>query len=135
MCHYMFARFRQTPHRLQISLVETRRADGKVLQQHVAALGSVPTPPSINDRMAFWAALHERLARLSNRISTDDQHKVMAAIHARVPMVMPDEQRRLQRDNAANDLSLFSGLHDLTEATLRWQQGARRRLGAEDCRS
>jgi hypothetical protein len=114
----MFARFRQTPNRLQVSLVEASRFDGKVRQQHVAALGSILAPPSINDRMTFWAALHQRLARLSNRISTDDQHKVMAAIHARVPVVISDEQRRLQRDNAEHDLTVFSGMHDMTAATL-----------------
>jgi hypothetical protein len=42
LCHYaMFVRFRQTAQRLQASLVETRRIDGKVRHEHIAGLGSV----------------------------------------------------------------------------------------------
>jgi hypothetical protein len=37
----MFVRFRQTPRRLQASLVETRRSNGKVRHEHIASLGSV----------------------------------------------------------------------------------------------
>ena len=37
----MFVRFRQTAYRLQVSLVETRRAEGKVKHEHVASLGSI----------------------------------------------------------------------------------------------
>jgi hypothetical protein len=114
----MFVRFRSTPNRLQVSLVETRRVDGKVRHQHVASIGSVPEPSSISDRLEFWAALHERLTRLSNRISAEDHHKLMAAIHERIPMAMTDEQRRLQRDNAEHDIALPSGLHDMNAASL-----------------
>jgi hypothetical protein len=41
----MFVRFRQGSHRLQVSLVETRRVTGsktrQVKQEHVAGLGSI----------------------------------------------------------------------------------------------
>jgi len=73
--------------------------------------------------MAFWASLHQRLARLSNRISTDDHHKALAAIHERVPMVMADEQRALQRENAEHDLNLWSSLHGFNEGTLADHKG------------
>jgi hypothetical protein len=43
----MFVRFRQTDYRLQVSLVETRRLDGKVRHEHIAGLGSVECPPSV----------------------------------------------------------------------------------------
>jgi hypothetical protein len=46
----MFTRFRQAGHRLQVSLVETRRADGRVRHEHVASLGSIRDPA--NDRRA-----------------------------------------------------------------------------------
>jgi hypothetical protein len=42
----MFVRFRQTKHRLQVSLVGTRRDGGKVRQEHIAQLGSVEIPPT-----------------------------------------------------------------------------------------
>jgi len=65
-CTVMFVRFRPTKTRVQASLVETRRVDGKVPHEHIASLDSVLAPPSIADRVAFWKSLHERLARLSN---------------------------------------------------------------------
>jgi hypothetical protein len=34
----MFIRFRETPHRLQLSLVETRWVDGKVRHEHFPSL-------------------------------------------------------------------------------------------------
>jgi hypothetical protein len=114
----MFARFRQTPNRLQVSLIETSRVDGKVKHQHVASLGSIAVPWETSDRITFWLALHQRLALLSNRIGADDLHKLMAAIHDRLPMAMTDEQRRLQRDNAEQDLSVCASLHGINESSL-----------------
>jgi hypothetical protein len=66
----MFVRFRQTEHRLQVSLAETCRVDGKVRHEHIASLGSIARSPSVADRMAFWSRLHERLAKLSNFSAT-----------------------------------------------------------------
>jgi hypothetical protein len=114
----MFARLRQTPNRLQVSLVEGRRVDGKVRHRHVAMLGSIPGPWEIADRITFWLELHQRLGRLSNQISAADLHKVMVAIHERIPMAMSDEQRRLQRENAEHDLAVSSSLHAINEGTL-----------------
>jgi hypothetical protein len=45
----------------------------------------------VSARQLFWANLWDRLATLSNRIGADDQTKIRNAIHARIPMVMPDE--------------------------------------------
>jgi hypothetical protein len=78
----MFARFRQSSRRLQVSLVETRRLDAKVRHEHVASLGSIGVPPSVADRVAFWSQLHQRLARLSNRVDADTQSKILGAVHA-----------------------------------------------------
>jgi hypothetical protein len=97
----VFVRFRYTGNRLQVSLVETHRVDGKVRHEHVASLGSVPLPPSIADRVAFWSRLHERLAKLSNRLGPDLHGKVLGDVHAKVPMPTADEQRTLQLDNQA----------------------------------
>jgi len=64
----MFVRYRQTETRLQVSLVETRRVSGRVRHEHVASFGSVEVPPSVEDRIAFWQRLHERVAKLANRM-------------------------------------------------------------------
>jgi hypothetical protein len=58
-----------------VSLVETRRVDGKVRQEHIAGLGSIEVPPSVADRITFWQRLHERFAKLSNRVDAATQTK------------------------------------------------------------
>jgi hypothetical protein len=78
----MFARFRQTKTSLQVSIIETRRRK----HEHVASLGAVKQPLSVEDRIAFWKRVHERLARLGNRLDAAAQAKVLAAVHLRVPM-------------------------------------------------
>jgi hypothetical protein len=89
----MFVHFRETPYGLAMSLVDTRRENGRVRHEHVASLGSIETPPSIAALIEFWRGLHERLAQLSNRLDAEMRTKVIDAVHARVPMVTPDEQR------------------------------------------
>ena len=89
----MIARFRQTAAGLQCSLVETRRIDGKVRHEIVASLGSVPASPSVADRIAFWRRIYETLSELANRIDAETQGKIISAVHSRIPIVTPDEQR------------------------------------------
>ena len=92
----MLARFRQTATGLQCSLVETRRVDGKVLHELVANLGSVPKSPSVADRIAFWRRVYETLAELANRIDAETQGRIISAVHSRIPLVTPNEQRALR---------------------------------------
>src|SRR4029079_3008094 len=99
----MFIRFRQTKTKLQVGLSETRRIDGKVRQKHIAQLGSVALNATIADRIKFWQRLNDRWARLSNRIDAAAYAKFLGDVHARVPMVTPDEQHKLQRENAEAD--------------------------------
>src|SRR6516165_7986032 len=113
----MFVRFRQSGRRLQASLVETRRLDGKVRHEHVASLGSTVIAPSVSDRIAFWQNLHERLARLANRIDAGTQAKILGAVRDRIPMVTMEEIRALQLENAEADERFWSGLQDLHEST------------------
>jgi hypothetical protein len=119
----MFVRFRQAGHRLQASLIETRRIDGKVRHEHVASLGSVILPPSVADRITFWQRLHERLGKLSNRVNADTQAKVLGLVHARIPMVTADEQRALQIENAEADVQFWSGIRDMNTATAEDHKG------------
>jgi hypothetical protein len=99
----MFVHFRETPYGLAMSLVETRRENGKVHHEHVARLSSIETPLSVAARVEFWRELHERLVQLSSRLDAEMRAKVMGAVHVRVPMVTPDEQRALQLENAKGD--------------------------------
>jgi hypothetical protein len=118
----MFVRFRQAIRRLQCSVIETRRADGKVLHEHVASLGAVPLEASVADRIAFWRALFERVDRLSNRVDADTRLKVFEAIGARIPMPTADEQRQLQRENAEADERVWSSLQDMNASTAAEQR-------------
>jgi hypothetical protein len=119
----MFVRFRQTRNRLQASLIETRRVAGKVRHDHIASFGAVDVPPSIRERLAFWASLPERLDRLANRIDDDAVGKIYAAIHGRIPMVTPDEQRSLQEENAKADERFWSGLRDMHAENVEGHEG------------
>jgi hypothetical protein len=49
-----------------------------VSAKNIAAFGSVRLPLTIDGREAFWCALHETAGRLGNRLSADEQAKVMA---------------------------------------------------------
>jgi hypothetical protein len=109
----MFVRFRQTPYRLQLSIVETRRANGKVRHEHVASLGSVPQPLTVAKRVTFWAGLHERLGRLSNRLDAAARAKLMDEVHARVPMVTADERQAMQLEAARTNAKQQAALRDV----------------------
>jgi hypothetical protein len=116
-------RFRQAKYRLQAGLVETRRVNGKVRHEHVASLGSIEIPQAIPVRLTFWQQLHERLARLANRLTGEARGKVLAAVHARIPMVTPDEQRTLQLENAKAAAAFWEGLHGAQTATVEGHKG------------
>jgi hypothetical protein len=93
----MFVRFRSSPRRLQLSLVETRRVAGKVRHEHVASLGAIATPLTVAGRVEYWQALHQRLA---NRLDSETQAKILGAVHARVPMPTVDEIHVLNLEQA-----------------------------------
>jgi hypothetical protein len=114
----MFVRFRQGTKKLALSLVETRRLSGKVVHEHIATLGSIKTPPAIHERIDFWRRLHERLAKLGNRIDPAAHGKLLGDIHSRVPMVTPDEQRALQLENAKEDVKHFGAMRDMHQDTV-----------------
>src|SRR5208282_3009701 len=99
----MFVRFRQQGNRLQASLMQTRRAAGRMLTEHIASLGSVDAEVSVRERLAFWLKLPDRLARLGNRVGPDQHGKIYGALHARIPMATPDDQRAVQEENAKDD--------------------------------
>jgi hypothetical protein len=89
----MIVRFRQTAAGLQCSFVETHRVEGAARYEQVANLGLVPASPSVADRLAFWRRVYETLAELATRIDADTQGKIISAVHSRIPIVIPNEQR------------------------------------------
>ena len=99
----MFVRFGQEGRRLQASLMQTRRVSGKMRSEHIASLGSIDAEVSVCERLAFWAKLPERIARLANRVGSDEHAKIYGALHARIPMVTAEEQRAIQEARATSD--------------------------------
>src|ERR1017187_370375 len=97
------------PYRLLVSLVETRRIDGKVRQECVADLGAIDghllpgfyaglDPATVANiceddwparsechRAGFWQSVDKRLARLGNRLAAEAEHAIRRALHDRVP--------------------------------------------------
>jgi hypothetical protein len=101
----MFIRVRQKPGRILLSLVATSRQAGKVVHQHIAGLGSVD-PLSVESRIAYWAELPERLAKLSHV----DEAKILDQIRERVPEPTGAERatvrstlRKLRRNARGHD--------------------------------
>ena len=96
----MFVRFRRQRWRLQASLTQTRRVAGKKQSEHISSLGSVDAAVSVRERIAFWANLPERLARLGNRVGADEHGKIIGALHARIPMVTIEDLLSVQEESA-----------------------------------
>src|SRR5271166_6309931 len=119
----MFVRFRQQGNRLQASLMQTRRVSGKMHTEHIASLGSVDADVSVRERLAFWAKLPDRLARLGNRVGPDEHGKIYGALHARIPMVTPDDQRAIQEENATADERFWDSLHSMNASLVEGYKG------------
>ena len=94
-------------------MVGTHRAGGRVRHSHVAGLGSIGISPSPADRNAFWTKLHQRLAALANRIGAKAHGAILAAVHARIPMPTPDDQRMVLIENVRADARLWDALADM----------------------
>ena len=60
-----------------------------MMKENIAYLGGIPLEPTLRQ-------LHDRMSRLGNRRRPEDQAKILAAIHARVPMVTVEEQREAE---------------------------------------
>jgi hypothetical protein len=101
----MFARFKATPRRLMVSLRESRRVAGKVQSEHIASLGAISLPMTVASRVAFWMGLHERLAKLANRVAGENHGKILGAVHARIPMVTAEESEAERKSHIAAEVA------------------------------
>src|SRR5262245_61594079 len=108
----MFVRFRERDGRLLVSLAETRRVGGKVQQEHVADLGAIDGEPTVEARIAFWKRLHERLARLGNRLDAAKLASILGAINKRIPMAAVEELPAARVAQAERSLKWWQAHHD-----------------------
>jgi len=109
----VYVRFRKRHRRLIVTLLSSRREGGSHRKETVGYLGSTPVEPTVffEERIRFWQQLHPRLSRLANRIG-GEQAKLMAAIHARIPMFTQDEQREAQVRGAEADQRGWERIRD-----------------------
>jgi hypothetical protein len=94
------------------------RVSGKMHSEHIGSLGTVDAEVSTRERLAFWTKLPARLARLGNRVVPEEHGKICGALHARIPMVTPAEQRAIQEENAKGDERLWDALRDLNASSI-----------------
>lgn len=113
----MFIRFRQNRTRLQVSLLQATRSGGKVRNEHIASFGSIEVPQTVEARLVFWQRLHDRLAKLGNRLDAAAQAKLFGEIHVKIPIATLDEQRGLQLRNAEADEQLWTNVRGMAEDT------------------
>jgi hypothetical protein len=114
----MHIRSRLHHRRLQISLIDTRRVEGKVRQQHVASLGSIPPGMTVQDRVKFWTQLHPRLSRLDNRLGPAERARIMGELYAVVPMVPINDAIAGKVDVARRNMDTSTRLRDMFQETV-----------------
>ena len=131
----MFVRFRLQGNRLQASLVQSRRAAGKVRAEHVGALGSVDAEVSVRERVAFWAKLPGRLDALGNRHRRRRLSETIdAARNSRIPIITPDDIRAVQEESFEDDERLWDAMHSLNAAHIESHKAAIAHAEGEDRR-
>lgn len=111
----MFVRFRETKSTLQVTLLAGRRIGARVRHEHIAALGSIKMPATIEGRDAFWRRLHETLGRLGNRLDAATQAKLLGDIHARVPLVTNDERSAHAIEQAEHERQVWDGMRGMLD--------------------
>jgi hypothetical protein len=119
----MFVRFRLQGYRLQASLMQSRRAAGKVRNEHIGALGSVDADVSVRERVTLWAKVHDRLAALGNRLAADEHPKILGALHSRIPMPTPEDIRAVQEESFAADERFWDGMRDMNASHIEGLRG------------
>lgn len=83
----MFVRFRKTKSRLQVSVLRSYRDeadDERVRSEHLTMLGTIDLAQT--ERVPFWQRVHERLAKLGDRIDAETRAKLLGEIGARIPI-------------------------------------------------
>jgi hypothetical protein len=105
--------------------MRTWRVSGKMHSEHIGSLGTVDADVSVRERLAFGAKLPERLVRLGNRVGPEEHAKIYGALHVRIPMVTPEEQRGRSKRRTPRTTS-GSGIRCRT-STLQASRAARRR--------
>ena len=115
----MFVRIRKSTKKLRLSLVESRRVDGKVRHEHIASLGSIPQTMTVAERREFWRRLDMRLAALGNRIDLDAARALIAA-HAPPPTKAEIDILDLERyAEAWQRLADFFGPHEFKQTAFK----------------
>jgi hypothetical protein len=138
------------PYRLKVSIIENRRVDGKVRQEHVADLGTIDghmlpefwagldsskiveiqwenwSDHSVYARIAFWETAKPRLDHLANRL---DPRAMRLSIDRRIPW-----PRQAERDlaEAREEFRLWNGLNRMANIAIEGNEKTIARATAEN---
>jgi hypothetical protein len=102
--HYFF-----NSGRLNATLIENRRVDGEVKQQHIAFLGSAVVRKGnmqVGYRDCFWRSANKRLDELADRIGPEERQRIEAALLERVSPPT-DEEREEEAASLAALIAKF----------------------------
>jgi hypothetical protein len=121
----MFVRWTTRSGRLSARLAHSTRADGRVAQEHIATLGSLPaasannsTPKALGHRRAFWRSAEAALARLSNRLDNATAAAIRGQLHKQVPMLAPEDIDKVALDRAETDVLFWQAHSDYLRALI-----------------
>ena len=133
----MFVRWRRrSSGRLSARLVHNQRVGGRVRQHHVAELGAISpariepanTVEGIVARRAFWRTADAALARFSDRIDASLDETIRAALQSRVPVVTPNELRRVSLLKAERERRFWGTMVEVSQRN--GQEKQRRSIAA-----
>src|SRR5438067_3458440 len=114
---------RRSSGRLSARLVHNQRVGGRVRQHHVAELGAISparldpadTVEGIVARRAFWRTADAALARFSDRIDASLDETIRAALQSRVPVVTPNELRRVSLLKAEREQRFWGTMVEVSQ--------------------
>jgi hypothetical protein len=109
----MFVRFRERNSRLLVGVVRSHRVNGKTHQSHIAQLGSVVLPMTIESRLSFWQYAFQKLSQsLSKRLHPEEQEKILNEIQARIPAPTPNEINSIQAERGKSHAAFWKAALD-----------------------
>jgi hypothetical protein len=84
--------------------------------QRGCCLGFSEQFSTVEGRLAFWKAVHERMGKLANR--ANDPGRILGQLHNRIPMVILDEQHELKLGHAEAHERFWTSIWDGHEESI-----------------
>ena len=106
--------------RLHVTLVRSRYVEGKKHQQHVAHLGSVELPMTVEGRLAFWERTHQRfIERVDKPLAPEELQEIFVAMERRIPLPKISEMDGIREVGGEVQLKLWKNAIERHESQIR----------------